>query len=123
MAVENAIYLTSEDIARRAGVYDTAYVTSDLRFILGIMDLKRVRFEAEEYINGLAGVEKVTLEEAEALITENGYRRIADMTDEGDKEEEEVQAEELEPEQDNEEAEQTEEPTADEDETENEEEE
>lgn len=82
MAVENAIYLTSEDIARRAGVYETAYVTTDLRFILDIMDMKRVRFEAEEYINGLDGIERVTLEEAERLIAENKSRRIADMTEE-----------------------------------------
>lgn len=109
MAVNNAIYLTSGEIARRAGVYDTAYVTTDLRFVLDIMDMKRVRFEAEEYINGLDGIERVTLEEAERLIAENKSRRIADMTDEPVEEEQQVEEPEPEAESEEEETENNEE--------------
>ena len=51
--VENALYLAGEEIARRCGVYETAYVTADRKFVIDMSDLKRMRMTGDEYINGL----------------------------------------------------------------------
>lgn len=77
MAVLNQQYLAGEDIAQRAGVLETAYMTEDGRFILDVTDLKRVRLLPEEYITGL-DVEPISKEEAQVLISENHYRRYGD---------------------------------------------
>lgn len=80
--VENTLYLATEEVAKRAGVYEVAYVTRDRRFILDSMEVRRIRMTGEEYISGISGLEPVSREEAQALIAENGYRRIGDMDDE-----------------------------------------
>ncbi len=80
--VNNAYYLTDAEVARRAGVYDVAYVTADGKFVLDLADFKRLRLTPEEYIGGVNGVEKVTRERAMALIAENGHRRISDIENE-----------------------------------------
>jgi len=74
----NAVYLVTEEVARRAGVQDTAYVTADGRYVIDLADFKRLRMTAEEYITGVAGVERITAEESRVLVMENGYRRAAD---------------------------------------------
>ncbi len=80
--VVNAYYLTTADVARRAGVYDVAYVIADGRFVMDLADFKRLRLTPEEYIGGVSGVEQVTRERAMALIAENGHRHISDIENE-----------------------------------------
>lgn len=92
--IENTIYLVTEDVAKRAGVYDVAYVTADGRFIIDAMDICRIRLVGDEYVTGIKGVETVTRQEADNLITENRYRRIADMESEETESEEETEKEE-----------------------------
>lgn len=71
--VDIAFYLVTEEIARRSGVIDSKYRTVDGRFILDNKDLSHIRFTSDEYINGLAGVEKITKNEAMYLIQQNNY--------------------------------------------------
>lgn len=72
--IDAANYLVTEEIAIRSGMVDSRYRIADGRFVLNNRDLNRVRFRTDEYINGLAGVEKVSEEEARTLIARNGYR-------------------------------------------------
>lgn len=74
MAVEIAFYKVVEDIAIRSGLILERYRTVDMNWILDNKDLGRVRFTPDEYIDGLKGVEKISGEEADALIAENGYK-------------------------------------------------
>lgn len=75
MALEIAFYKVTEDIAIRSGLIAERYRTADNEhWILDNKDLSRVRFTADEYINGLSGVEKITENEAETLIALGGYR-------------------------------------------------
>lgn len=75
MAFEIAFYKVTEDIAIRSGLIAERYRTSDNEhWILDNKDLSRVRFTADEYINGLSGVEKITENEAETLIALGGYK-------------------------------------------------
>ena len=91
MAVLNQQYLAGEDIAQRAGVLETAYMTEDGRFVLDVTDLKRVRLLPEEYITGL-DVEPISKEDAQVLISENHYRRYGDAEKEETLSEEEAEA-------------------------------
>lgn len=84
--VENMVYLATEEVARRAGVYDTAYMTADGRFVIDKMDIRRIRLTGEEYVSGISGIETVTQQQAEALISENHYRRAADIAAEQEQE-------------------------------------
>lgn len=74
MAVEIAFYKVVEDIAIRSGLILERYRTVDMYWILDNKDLGRVRFTPDEYIDGLKGVEKISGEEADTLIAENGYK-------------------------------------------------
>lgn len=75
MALEIAFYKVIEDIAIRSGLIAERYRTADNEhWILDNKDLSRVRFTADEYINGLSGVEKITENEAETLIALGGYK-------------------------------------------------
>lgn len=75
MALEIAFYKVTEDIAIRSGLIAERYRTADNEhWILDNKDLSRVRFTADEYINGLSGVEKITENEAETLIALGGYK-------------------------------------------------
>ena len=75
MALEIAFYKVAEDIAIRSGLIAERYRTADNEhWILDNKDLSRVRFTADEYINGLSGVEKITENEAETLIALGGYK-------------------------------------------------
>lgn len=75
MALEIAFYKVTEDIAIRSGLIAERYRTADNEhWILDNNDLSRVRFTADEYINGLSGVEKITENEAETLIALGGYK-------------------------------------------------
>ena len=75
MALEIAFYKVTEDIAIRSGLIAERYRTADNEhWILDNKDLSRVRFTADEYINGLSGVEKITSNEAETLIALGGYK-------------------------------------------------
>ena len=75
MALEIAFYKVTEDIAIRSGIIAERYRTADNEhWILDNKDLSRVRFTADEYINGLSGVEKITENEAETLIALGGYK-------------------------------------------------
>ena len=57
MALEIAFYKVTEDIAIRSGLIAERYRTADNEhWILDNKDLSRVRFTADEYINGLSGV-------------------------------------------------------------------
>lgn len=96
MALDTAFYLVTHAIVQRAGLVGRRYVTKDGRCILDNKDLSRIRFTSEEYVSGLAGVEKIDEETAKRLIVENGYSmRIepsaeeavsteAESTDDGD---------------------------------------
>lgn len=77
--VENTIYLATPEVAKRAGVYDTAYVVQDGRFVIDSMDIRHIRLDGMEYVTGIDGIELVSQDQAEQLISENKYRRIADM--------------------------------------------
>ena len=75
MALEIAFYKVTEDIAIRSGLIAERYRTAENEhWILDNKDLSRVRFTADEYINGLSGVEKITENEAETLIALGGYK-------------------------------------------------
>ena len=74
MALATQLYLVTKDIAIRSGLIESRYRIADGRFVLDNKDLSRVRFTPDEYISGLAGVEKVSDEEAETLIAQNGYQ-------------------------------------------------
>ena len=75
MALEIAFYKVTEDIAIRSGLIAERYRTADNEhWILDNKDLSRVRFTADEYINGLSGVGKITENEAETLIALGGYK-------------------------------------------------
>lgn len=75
MALEIAFYKVTEDIAIRSGLIAERYRTADNEhWILDNKDLSRVRFTADEYINGLSGVEKITENEAKTLIALGGYK-------------------------------------------------
>ena len=74
MALATQLYLVTRDIAIRSGLIESRYRIADGRFVLDNKDLSRVRFTPDEYISGLAGVEKVSGEEAETLIAQNGYQ-------------------------------------------------
>ena len=75
MALDTAFYLVTRDIAIRSGLVDVRYRTLDGRFILDNKDLSRVRFTTDEYVSGLAGVEKITEAEAQTLIARGGYKK------------------------------------------------
>lgn len=72
--LETAFYLVIKSIAVRSGVIESRYRIADGRFVLDNKDLSRIRFTVDEYISGLAGVEKVSEERAKTLIAENGYK-------------------------------------------------
>ena len=74
MALATQLYLVTKDIAIRSGLIESRYRIADGRFVLDNKDLSRVRFTPDEYISGLDGVEKVSDEEAETLIAQNGYQ-------------------------------------------------
>lgn len=80
MAFNNAIYLVSRDIAIRSGLIQIRYRIADGRFVLNNKDLSYVRFTPDEYIDGLAGVERTSEEIAARLIAENGYKMGDDIT-------------------------------------------
>ena len=101
MALEIAFYKVTEDIAIRRGLIAERYRTADNEhWILDNKDLSRVRFTADEYINGLSGVEKITENEAETLIALGGYKFGYEGLDDGrnvvvdEQEETEVEREE-----------------------------
>ena len=71
--LETATYLVTKEIAIRSGLVDSRYRIADGRFVLNNRDLSRVRFEPDEYINGLEGVKKVTPERAKTLIRQNNF--------------------------------------------------
>lgn len=71
--LETATYLVTKEIAIRSGLVDSRYRIADGRFVLNNRDLSRVRFEPDEYIKGLEGVEKVTPERAKTLIRQNNF--------------------------------------------------
>lgn len=75
MALDTAFYLVTRDIAIRSGLVDVRYRTLDGRFILDNKDLSRVRFTTDEYVSGLAGVEKISESEAQTLIAQGGYKK------------------------------------------------
>ena len=84
MALEIAFYKVTEDIAIRSGLIAERYRTADNKhWILDNKDLSRVRFTADEYINGLSGVEKITDNEAETLIALGGYKFGYEGLDDG----------------------------------------
>lgn len=72
--IDNSLYLVSSGIAVRSGLIKSRYRTADGRFILDNKDLSRVRFTTNEYISGLKGVEKISLQRAKELIKKNGYK-------------------------------------------------
>ena len=101
MALEIAFYKVTEDIAIRSGIIAERYRTADNEhWILDNKDLSRVRFTADEYINGLSGVEKITENESETLIALGGYKFGYEGLDDGrnvivdEQEETEVESEE-----------------------------
>lgn len=72
--IDNSLYLVSSGIAVRSGLIKSRYRTAGGRFILDNKDLSRVRFTTNEYISGLKGVEKISLQRAKELIKKNGYK-------------------------------------------------
>lgn len=88
--MESATYLASQEIAERSGTAASRYRTADGRFVLNDRDLARVRLTADEYVGGLAGIEKIGAEEAQTLIARNGFAMgLPPKTEEETEEEEE----------------------------------
>lgn len=71
--LDTAFYLVTEQICRRAGLLGQRYRTKDGRYILDNKDLSRVRFTSDEYVSGLSGVEKISLDQARTLIAGGGH--------------------------------------------------
>jgi hypothetical protein len=72
--VDLSIYVVTQEIAIRSGVIETHYRTKDGRFILNSRDLSRIRLVGDEFVNGLDGVESITEQEADRLISEGGFK-------------------------------------------------
>lgn len=73
--LDTSFYIVTAEVAIRSGVIAQRYRTSDGRYILDNKDLGRVRLNSDEFVSGLAGVEKVSGEKAKSLIASNGYRK------------------------------------------------
>ena len=71
--VDISFFLVSRELAVRSGLKDVRYRIADGRFVLDNKDLGRIRFSSDEYINGLSGIERVSEQEAQALIAQNGF--------------------------------------------------
>jgi len=79
--IDDTIYLATADVAQRAGVYETAYQVKDGRFVVDRNDIRRIRLTGDEYLTGIQGIEKISQQQAEVLISENHYRRAGDPND------------------------------------------
>ena len=75
MAVDSTYYLVSQEIAMRGGDIANRYRAEDGRFIVSARYLKRITLQGEEYLTGLQGIEPITEEESEALISANGFKK------------------------------------------------
>ena len=87
-------FLVRPEIAQRAGVADVRFRTQDGKMILSEQDIRSVRLEPEEYLNGV--VEDVlTEEQANILIAEGGKQLglLADNHDETSIENDEISTE------------------------------
>lgn len=73
MAIESGYYIVSREIAVRTGDFDNRYRAADGRYVIDVRALSRIRLSPEEYVTGLAGIEKISREEAMTLIAEGGY--------------------------------------------------
>lgn len=80
MAIETGFYLVSTDIARRAGLLGKRYVSKDGFFILDNKDLSRIKLNADEYVNGLKGVNKIDEATAKNEIALGGYNMSFEKT-------------------------------------------
>lgn len=70
--LDTSFFLATRDIAQRSGVLNERYRIADGRYVLDNKDLGRIRLTSEEYVTGLAGVERISRDKAYALITANG---------------------------------------------------
>ena len=86
---ETVYFLCPPEIARRAGIAKSGYVTRDGRYIATDYILANVRFTADEILNGL-DVERITREEAVRLEKENKYATGLTVSLSENQEEEEV---------------------------------
>lgn len=68
----------SEDIARRSGMIGQRYMTKDGRYILSDRDLRSLRLEPQEYINGIDAV-TLSRDEAKTAIAEGGFKMTVDL--------------------------------------------
>lgn len=93
MSVNTGIFIVTRDVALRTGDIQNHYRTKDGRFILDSRTLSMIRFTPDEYINGLQGIEKITKEEALALIAQGGYH-LGDSDDATPLKEEEMEEQE-----------------------------
>lgn len=71
--VELSFYLASPDIARRCGVLGQRYVGKDGRVLIDNNDLSMLRLKPSEYVSGITGIEMITEQKADEVISENGY--------------------------------------------------
>lgn len=71
-------FSVSEDIARRSGMIGQRYMTKDGRYILSDRDLRSLRLEPQEYINGIDAV-ALSRDEAKTAIAEGGYKMTVDL--------------------------------------------
>jgi len=65
-------YKVTAQVAVRTGMTRTLYRTADGHYVCSARDLRGIRLEPEEYITGIEGLERITYEEAQALIEEGG---------------------------------------------------
>lgn len=72
--VDSQDFIVTREVALRTGEIQYKYRTDDGRFIVDARTLSRIRFTSDEMINGLQGIEKISHDEAEALIAFNGYQ-------------------------------------------------
>lgn len=97
MPTNLSFYIVTKDVAVRTGDIDSCYKTADGRYIMDSRLLQRIRLTGEEFMNGLAGVEMITRNEALTLIAKGGYETDADQQPEDEQEQtlqEETPAEE-----------------------------
>lgn len=77
--IDNDNFLVTREVAERTGQRAWKYRTRDGRYIVDRKALGRIELTSGEMVTGLAGVEKITRNEALTLIAKGGYK----MGDEG----------------------------------------
>lgn len=80
MAIDNANFVVTREVAERTGDISNIYMTADGRYVIDARLLSRIRLTSQEYLTGLEDIEMVSREEALTLIARGGYRTGPSVT-------------------------------------------